>query len=243
MYKFSEEQKTSIISLYKSGVSINQLSKQLSLGATPIRRLIVENNIDVRSNESRLTPFKQEIIDLYNSGLSTIKIGKIFNCAAETVFHFLKNNNIDLKDRGFYSKGKTVKFNNDDEIVSIIDEYNKCFDISKVAEKFESSFTTIKNILKKNNVDIRGREQSAKIYTFNEHYFDVIDTERKAYILGLLYADGCNDVKMNRVMLKLIDKHLVEDVAKELSFTGVVRFVKKRKLTQNDSYEIQSVIK
>ena len=26
---------------------------------------------------------------------------------------------------------------------------------------------------------------------FNEHYFDVIDTEAKAYFLGLLFADGC----------------------------------------------------
>jgi hypothetical protein len=28
------------------------------------------------------------------------------------------------------------------------------------------------------------------VHTYNENYFDIIDTPQKAYFLGLMYADG-----------------------------------------------------
>lgn len=32
-------------------------------------------------------------------------------------------------------------------------------------------------------------------YVVNKNFFDCVDTEEKAYILGLLYADGHNNEK------------------------------------------------
>ena len=29
-------------------------------------------------------------------------------------------------------------------------------------------------------------------YNVNDNYIDIIDNQNKAYILGFLYADGCN---------------------------------------------------
>ena len=52
---------------------------------------------------------------------------------------------------------------------------------------------------------------------YNENYFEVIDSEDKAYFLGLIYADGCliNDSKnfRYRLVLKLHtkDKHILEE--------------------------------
>ena len=36
------------------------------------------------------------------------------------------------------------------------------------------------------------------IYEIDENFFKTIDTEEKAYILGFIYANGCNHVKPNR---------------------------------------------
>jgi hypothetical protein len=53
---------------------------------------------------------------------------------------------------------------------------------------------------------------------FNENYFENIDSEDKAYFLGLIYADGCiiNDSKnfRYRLVLKLHkkDTHILEDL-------------------------------
>ena len=40
-------------------------------------------------------------------------------------------------------------------------------------------------------------------YPVNEDFFDVIDTEEKAYLLGLLYADGTNSTGKTEVKLAL----------------------------------------
>lgn len=44
---------------------------------------------------------------------------------------------------------------------------------------------------------------SRQKYRINENYFDIIDTEGKAYWLGFLYADGCNLPKSREVKLRL----------------------------------------
>lgn len=40
-------------------------------------------------------------------------------------------------------------------------------------------------------------------YTFNEHYFDVIDSQDKAYWLGFFAADGYNHVSKGYIELRL----------------------------------------
>lgn len=54
---------------------------------------------------------------------------------------------------------------------------------------------TIKDRLKNNGVKIRNLRDSHLIKRFNENYFDIIDTEDKAYFLGFIYADG--NVRIN----------------------------------------------
>lgn len=59
-------------------------------------------------------------------------------------------------------------------------------------------------------------------YKINDNFFEKIDTEVKAYILGLMYADGCvysnkNQTKYAKLDLKSDDKYLLEIIAKEMN--------------------------
>jgi hypothetical protein len=60
-------------------------------------------------------------------------------------------------------------------------------------------------------------------YSNNENYFETIDTEDKAYFLGLIYSDGClinnQDEYRYKITLKLHtkDKHILEDFIKSVS--------------------------
>lgn len=70
------------------------------------------------------------------------------------------------------------------EIKEVIKLYNEGIQIWKIAEMFRSSEETISKVLKENNVKVERKT------AFNQHIFDIIDTEEKAYWLGFLWADG-----------------------------------------------------
>ena len=64
-------------------------------------------------------------------------------------------------------------------------------------------------------------------YKLNEHYFDVIDTPNKAYILGLLHADGCNKMDKSTVSIGLqeSDNDLLEKIRFEIGSEKPLRFI------------------
>lgn len=49
----------------------------------------------------------------------------------------------------------------------------------------------------------KSKSELNRKYKLNENYFDEIDTEDKAYTLGMLYADGCNQPHRNAIQLGL----------------------------------------
>jgi len=67
----------------------------------------------------------------------------------------------------------------------VIHKYNELKNIHKVANYFEVSVTPINRILKNSGIELTNRR-----YEVNHDYFNVIDTQEKAYWLGFLYADG-----------------------------------------------------
>jgi hypothetical protein len=58
-------------------------------------------------------------------------------------------------------------------------------------------------------------------YTLNENYFDNIDTPIKAYLLGLMAADGCVTYT-NYIVLESVDRELVELFAREVEYSGEI---------------------
>lgn len=72
-------------------------------------------------------------------------------------------------------------------------------------------------------------------YTFDETYFDRIDTEGKAYFLGLLYADGYNDEKRYSVSITLQegDKDILEKFKLELKTNSPLLFLERNKKNKN----------
>lgn len=64
---------------------------------------------------------------------------------------------------------------------------------------------------------------SRRRYHFDEHFFDTIDTEQKAYFLGLLYADGC--IPSDRIILALQarDKNIILKLKAAVRYTGPMR--------------------
>lgn len=111
--------------------------------------------------------------------------------------------------------------------LEIIDLYTKGQSCYKLAKTCNCSPQSIFSILKKSNTPRRSLSQAAFQYSHNRNYFNKIDTESKAYFLGLLYADG--SVFKNRLSISLqeIDKHILETFKEFICYTGPLTLNKK----------------
>ena len=79
-----------------------------------------------------------------------------------------------------------------------------------------------------------------KKYDIDENYFEKIDSPEKAYLLGLIYADGCNYTPTNTVTLCLQeqDKHILEDIKELLHYNAPLKKIKPKK----ESHQISFVL-
>lgn len=51
-----------------------------------------------------------------------------------------------------------------------------------------------------------------RIYKINDSFFDEIDCEEKAYILGFMYADGCNEINPEKCKYSISMSQLHQDI-------------------------------
>ena len=66
----------------------------------------------------------------------------------------------------------------------------KNISIRKIADQYNVGYKPITRILKENNITTKKNDFYRK-KNCDENFFDIIDTEEKAYWLGFIYADGC----------------------------------------------------
>lgn len=116
------------------------------------------------------------------------------------------------------------------EINFIVDAYcNKHWGTPKIANIFYVRPSTIAGLLRKHNIVLRNNREKSLKYYCDEHYFDVIDTEHKAYWLGFLYADGYVIAPGNKhsgqigIALNVKDIEILEKFKNDLKYTGDIK--------------------
>jgi len=110
------------------------------------------------------------------------------------------------------NKKKGIKI---EEILSL---HNKGLSPGEIAEKLNCSISNTSRRLKKLNIkcNVKQNKNSERTnrYKVNLNYFEKIDTEEKAYFLGLLYADG--SVCKNVFYIKMKDEEILLKLKKNL---------------------------
>lgn len=101
----------------------------------------------------------------------------------------------------------------------IIDLYKSGIGSPTIAKKINSDFYHVLKILKKFNIPLRSARESALKYSFNENFFENIDSEEKAYWLGFIFADGSLDEKRHKlkISISIKDKEILEKFKKSIS--------------------------
>jgi len=95
----------------------------------------------------------------------------------------------------------------------------KPISIGKIAEEFNLCKVTVSKILKASNIKLWSR-QYLNIGELKFDYFKNIDTEIKAYLLGLFAADGCiyssACSKLFIIQMKSEDAYMIDFIKNEL---------------------------
>jgi intein/homing endonuclease len=109
----------------------------------------------------------------------------------------------------------------------------------QLSEYFEKSINSIACLLNREGLVGKRKNNHFRKYPINQNYFDEIDTEEKAYFLGLLCADGCNHKNSTKVSmwLKESDKEILEKFKNVLQPTKPLTYCKKK--IGNNQYGIQ----
>ncbi|RYX82850.1 hypothetical protein EON83_17220 [bacterium] len=94
---------------------------------------------------------------------------------------------IELKRRGI--KKRPLKALTESEEIALIDHYLSGGTLKGTGKEFGLSDMGCKRYLERNGIARRGND-AYKRYPFNESFFETIDTEAKAYFLGLITGDG-----------------------------------------------------
>lgn len=190
--------------------------------------------------------FKDKIVQEYLNGKSKTQIKKEYNLSFNTMNHWINNqNSIDVGN---------VKYS-DDIKNEILEKYKLGMNVPELSKEYKIKTGTIYSWIKKEGISRhRGRQSLCK----NETYFDVIDTEMKAYMLGFIIADGNVSIYNGQYSLKISiqyqDRYLLEKLKEELDCDNVINdFYQKSPTTENvhkysyisisSKYLIESLIK
>lgn len=125
---------------------------------------------------------------------------------------------------------------------NIIKDYLNFFSLRELQIKYRTSEIMIKRILKENSIYIRSLSESTKVFSVDENYFEIIDTEEKAYFLGLISADGNVSKNLKQFEIGLSGKDELELLLKmkeSIKYTGVIyQRKRKNKPTHKEAYRL-----
>lgn len=162
---------------------------------------------------------KQFIFELYDYGYRQEEIARIIEISESTVTRALREH---VNFQELHRKQYEARFKNVEEM------YLDGMSPSQIAKALHLRFANITKYLRELGYEVLA---DGRKYTFNYDYFEIIDTEEKAYWLGFLYADGC--VGKNRkdkngehpgcgvsLGLKLSDEEHIDKFIKAVGFNG-----------------------
>ena len=165
---------------------------------------------------------ENDIIQMYKNKEPIDDIIKKYNTEEHFIREVLKDNSIDRKRTSFSDELH-------DRIVYLY-QVERCV-YNYIEYQLLVSENGIKGTLKRRNIPLRTYSENNQKYKRNSHYFDQIDSENKAYYLGLLFADGNNFSKHNAITLSLQeeDGYIVEKFKDEIEYEGFIHYDEKSK--------------
>ena len=198
-YDFINTRKPSITAIAsKYGVDRKKLSKLLK--ADGLRT----NNKGYTDNQI------EEAMSLLRGGMSFTEMCKVLDVPRLCFSEYLDKIGVRSMKREGAERCKTPI--DGDVAKGVIKDYTSGMTRKNIMKKYNIYDTTMYKVLKTNGIDLDPKHK--RIHTLDEDTFKTIDSERKAYWLGFLFADGNVNQALNVMEITLQDRdhYILEDL-------------------------------
>ncbi|MEW9124118.1 MAG: hypothetical protein AB2421_15515 [Thermotaleaceae bacterium] len=218
----SDAQKEQMKEMYLKGESLKDISKTFNCSRGVVRNRLVKMEVEIRPKNGKINLPKAKINKIIDEYLyercSTYELAERYGLSTFKIHTILKEEDISI-----HPKGRKYA----EEMVDKAEKFAKLgLTGREIAERLGVSEAWIsKKFNERNFKRVRGIRPNIK----RIDYFDIIDTEDKAYFLGLLVADGC--VRENYSIHLVLQR---EDADAVLGFSMYIGAEGKYKYTNNN---------
>lgn len=205
-----------IVSRIKNGESTSSIAKTYSCNAGTVwyflKSINIEPNTKRSKNYGNVELRKEEIVNLFNSGMSAWKISIELNISKPVIIKKLNEWGYDLSSKRKDNPENMLK-NKLETVKSLFEAGNGC---EEIARQLGHSGASVMKLLNKH-----GYDTSDWKYHVDETFFNKIDTEEKAYVLGWMYSDGNvrNDGKW-RISIAITDEEILLKIKDIIKYDG-----------------------
>lgn len=151
---------------------------------------------------------KDNIVRMYLNQNNVDEIIDVYQCEEHFVRELLKERQIDRVYNSFSEELEN----------RVVEQYKNGVLIKDITYQLLVSATGVHKIISRHNIPRQTYTHRNRKYWRNSNYFDVIDTPNKAYFLGLLSSDGCNNTDARQIIISLSeeDGYLLERLKKSI---------------------------
>lgn len=160
-----------------------------------------------------------KILELHKQGISAYQISKKLGLSKNYASRALKKAGIDISNKQHKREDRLVDYKTE-----IIKMYESGISSYEIAKLFNCQDSSIVRSLQRWDIELR----PLKRIGVQEDFFNIIDTEHKAYILGFLMADGSNDVVRGEVRLQITDADILLEMSRSLKYLGNISIIEPR---------------
>lgn len=154
----------------------------------------------------------EAIVVAYRSGKSTAEAAEAAGVPTASAAKILKRSGEPMR-----SRSEAAMILSPEAERAIAERYRNGESCIALSRALNLAPVTITAAVRRQGGEVRSLAVSHRRYTCDHHYFDVIDTEAKAYWLGFLMADGYVTRKLMRVLLQARDVGHLEKFRAALS--------------------------
>lgn len=219
----TEKQREISKNMLDNGKSISEIERVLGISHMAVK--LEREGLYTRKRVNKpLSPNdKEKIVELKEKGFNTVQIGELLKRSDSTVGRY-------LKQCGYVNDGNFKEKLNDEmkkEILQLYTEGRKT--VKQIREEYGYDFVssgTIEKLLRKHGVTRLGGNHN---WSNNSNYFNKINTDEQAYILGYLLADGSNTGNGIRLECAYKDREIIEYVKSKITPNNIIHESKRHK--------------